>query len=757
LVVWLHSCAMLPAPAPLFEDLLQRLASEHRREVGELRAEIARLKLDCRNDVLGPLAAKLAGTGGAAATCANKTAGKLGGVEASDDSDDPRTGAPDEEALAAAFGIVTDLACDRELLEDVAPWGSSAAGHGGNSGQKPVRTTRRPEADRPEALALWNLLMEHARREIRLAELPQVHNSWKEDGSSFSFKNLIGIKHQGSLGTVGEKEHLGDKPFTTQSFRHLALSTVQVCFPRFPLSPSSKLRMCWDFFGVVLLVHDLIMIPMMVYENHPFVDGLPDAYERFTQSLDFVSAFFWSFDIAFSFVTSYHSTAGFVETRMGYIACHYIKSWFPIDFSIVAVDWATIIWLGRASGYMRLGKTASRIMRVARLLRFVKMSKQASELMARINSEYLLQIIGLLRLVLVIMVLNHYIACFWLGITRLPNSNNHRTWADVHLIEKDLTSLEYAYFTSLHWSLTQFTPASMEVFPQNVYERFFNVIVIICAFGFISSFVSSITSATTHLRNINAQAVARDTMIRRYFSEHGISHGLAARVWHFLRQKRAAVGKRLKTDDLPILQQLPARIRDELRQEVHGPVVMRHPLLRRYLRHRPAALRKICSKGVQEVSLKTGQELKLGSEARRMVYVVSGALEFHASDFVEEEDRECPMLEQGEWACEAALWADRAPFDGHFVAAPGGSDLLLLDAEVFRAVARENYESRDPLVKYSSIFMQRFRAAMQDEAAVQNNAFFNSPEVIKEMMQEVIKKRRSFVIRRPSSRSDAST
>ena len=36
-------------------------------------------------------------------------------------------------------------------------------------------------------------------------------------------------------------------------------------------------------------------------------------------------------------------------------------------------------------------------------------------------------------------------------------------------------NLWYKYSTALHWSLTQFTPASMEVMPQNEYERFFTV------------------------------------------------------------------------------------------------------------------------------------------------------------------------------------------------------------------------------------------------------------------------------------------
>merc|ERR1712217_674589 len=94
----------------------------------------------------------------------------------------------------------------------------------------------------------------------------------------------------------------------------------------------------------------------------------------------------------------------------------------------------------------------------------------------------------------------------------------------------------FAYGSSLHWSLTQFTPASVDIFPRNVYERFFNVVIIIMALVVFSSFVSSITNAMNHIKNINKGKTEEETMIRRYFNENSISHDLASQVWHFVRQ-----------------------------------------------------------------------------------------------------------------------------------------------------------------------------------------------------------------------------
>merc|ERR1712137_1437377 len=127
----------------------------------------------------------------------------------------------------------------------------------------------------------------------------------------------------------------------------------------------------------------------------------------------------------------------------------------------------------------------------------------------------------------------------------------------------------------------------MEVVPQNTFERAFNVIVIITALVIFSSFVSCITNAMTHIRNINAAQVRRESEIRRYFCENSISHDLATRVWSFIRTNRIIQGKRLTSQDLPVLSQLPVKIQDDLKREVFLPILLQHPFFMQYNRLSP--------------------------------------------------------------------------------------------------------------------------------------------------------------------------
>jgi len=92
--------------------------------------------------------------------------------------------------------------------------------------------------------------------------------------------------------------------------------------------------------------------------------------------------------------------------------------------------------------------------------------------------------LGILKLVLGVLVVNHFVACSWyaVGISRVDDDHN---WVRVMIERWKIDSAEpdphwsYSYLTSLHFALSQFTPASMEVAPTNEAERLFAICVIV--------------------------------------------------------------------------------------------------------------------------------------------------------------------------------------------------------------------------------------------------------------------------------------
>ncbi|OLQ15330.1 hypothetical protein AK812_SmicGene438 [Symbiodinium microadriaticum] len=92
-----------------------------------------------------------------------------------------------------------------------------------------------------------------------------------------------------------------------------------------------------------------------------------------------------------------------------------------------------------------------------------------------LDSEYIFILFTLLKLTCLISVLNHVIACIWYATGRMSMERQELNWLENTAINASYPRVIdgnalYQYTTSLHWSLTQFTPASMDSFEKKIYE-----------------------------------------------------------------------------------------------------------------------------------------------------------------------------------------------------------------------------------------------------------------------------------------------
>jgi len=699
----------------------------------------------------------------------NHDAGGLVGLEAI--SRNPR---PDETALAAAFAVV-DLV-DDNLNDDGLP--AQTHGHDDKQvkwqpvGDKPLTcqsgvmsacvagmpTTndegaflerKVAKSQYPDATVIerWEMLANSKiSAQTTLTELSDV---WIE------IAQLCQARQQqapggGLLGVIADKrivQTVSKSPRQPMLDDRTGHSTTGVCH-YFILHPSSMSRMLWDVGGLVLLTMDLIMIPMQAFDAGDMV-GVSIFFQELVNDVDKTSTIFWTIDVMVSFLTGFNSAQGFIEMHPTAIALRYIRTWLIPDVCIVTLDWLMLFKVMESGpNFAKLGKVA-RVARMARLIRFFKLSTSAKYVRDRINSEYALTLMSLVRLVLFLCLINHYIACGWFWLSRYPakceTSWSRDKWKSLRSHGQCLKdpqpsmgcagkcvsdlkpSMGYAYVTSLHWSLTQFTPASMEVTPKNVYERVFNLFIIILAMVTFSSFVSSITNAMTHIRNINARKMEQDAAMRRYFQDHKISHDLASRVWMFIRQNKSASARRTKESEVPAIKLLPQRMRQELRKESCLPVLSLHPLFERYNLMEPEVISRLCTTAVREKSMLTGEELLAGgTDVKEMFFVVQGQMEYIETQTGGMEINF--IIPARSWACEIALWAAKAEIDGPILAAAGGSELLLIHRSEFQSAVKGQVDSTAFLASYAELFVKHFNLASKDEELV--SPLFNSPEVV---------------------------
>eukprot|EP00438_Fugacium_kawagutii_P026712 Skav219970 [mRNA] locus=scaffold2879:389420:443892:+ [translate_table: standard] len=224
----------------------------------------------------------------------------------------------------------------------------------------------------------------------------------------------------------------------------------------------------------ILICHaDMIAIPISVFEP---ADTTPGA--KFTDFMEWTTQIFWTFDVVMP---------GPQSLRTGYVHKGQTVTWhrrvmgnkLRLDLVVVGPDWVmTFIQLSAPSDEEGQGWGGSDAERVGTQSIEVKLKRVIDMAKDRITSEAQMQ-----RKLL---------------LTLLPLLAR----GQVYGMQPTQQSIEYRYATALHWSLTQFTPATVDVHPQNLVERTFAILVLIFGLVLFSSFVSSITASMTQLRNM---------------------------------------------------------------------------------------------------------------------------------------------------------------------------------------------------------------------------------------------------------------
>jgi len=483
--------------------------------------------------------------------------------------------------------------------------------------------------------------------------------------------------------------------------RFVNIQQEEAAASKWRTNPLSSHRMSWEIVGVTLITYDLVMIPLMAFGPK---------WEKVTEPMLWITAIYWTLDMLFSCSVGFHSN-GALETRLWSVVGNYLKTWFMLDLIVISCDWSLLILdlsgLGESDasekmGYLKVGRWL-RILRFVRLVRLAKLHFFFDRLLEDIISDYLVTILRVTKLILFILVSCHLIACAWYGLG-YHVSHSRTTWVADAFTKQD--DFDYRYFTSLHWSVTQFTPASMEVVPTNALERAFNCFVVIFAMVMFSSFVSSITEAMTYLRKVNAKKSEQYEMLRQYMTDNGVSVQLARRIWQYLDQSVRIRQQRKLWHDIELFTSLPENLQSEVHFESYMPTVTRHPFFYIYNEACPAALRSMCHKVINEIATPSGQYVfNQGEHADHMYFVIQGHLDYFVSASTEMTDSWEGAISSGEWASEAAIWVTWLHV-GRLVSSCN-SVLLALSGPSMHAVMKQYLKTLAPCYLYAKDFCQR--------------------------------------------------
>jgi len=503
------------------------------------------------------------------------------------------------------------------------------------------------------------------------------------------------------------------------------------------LHPASRARLIWELLTVILVVYDVLVVPM-----YPF--DWPA--ESTTGVTDWIGRTFWTADIAMSFLTGVFVDFE-LELRLREVAKRYAKSWMTFDVVVVLSEWIPVLVTPTAAE-----SSALRLLRFARILRFLKMEK-AFEIFGSVCNSWMALWTNLVaRQCLYLAAGIHLAACgwFWAG-SRSPDG-----W--VARENADRTDVDYRYLTSVHWAVSQLHGAS-KVGPGNTLESLYAILTLLLGLGSLCFLIASATSGVMQLEETRSSAAKQRVLIRTYLRKNNISRELSLAVKRCSDVHTRAQNREKKQDQAKeAVAFLPLNLRMDIDEEVRGPVVIAYSFFADLYEGSTRIVRQLCHSCCSEKAVRPAEAVfAAGDDCAFMYFVTKGAFQYtratrreppssrpagdsptkrpsgmsvlsgasaHTAGSLRSAEKPAapvPLyrgeraLDRGNWLCEATLWTTWK-HRGVLTTSTGGA-LLRLDAAEFGAIIlKHNASAWAYASRYGREFVRQLNECLEQHS-----------------------------------------
>lgn len=288
----------------------------------------------------------------------------------------------------------------------------------------------------------------------------EFEESESEDDQQMSYaKDILslrpawkGVLHQNAL--KREKTKTFNMSPLHKLHRMQDSETEEGCLQAFVRPPSSKIQILWSLIGSLLIVWDLITIPLELFDVQSLINFLVQV-GRFSFA-------FWVVDVPLHAIFGVEID-GHLELRPRVLMRRYIRSWLPIDVLVLSIDAALIVLQEiqnaqpegspvRSARYLR----TLRLLRLLRLLRVAKLQQELTLLANNFLSTYAFMVMKVVSGLLMILAVNHILACCWYGLGRWTLENGQSWLINAGIEEADMAD---AYVLGASCSHTFWTTA----------------------------------------------------------------------------------------------------------------------------------------------------------------------------------------------------------------------------------------------------------------------------------------------------------
>ncbi|CAJ1446599.1 unnamed protein product [Effrenium voratum] len=465
------------------------------------------------------------------------------------------------------------------------------------------------------------------------------------------------------------------------------------------IHPGGSFRLVWNVLVALCLVHDLVVIPLYVFE-------IPDSFILIF--LEWCTQLFWNFDIILSTRTGYYNK-GLLIMNPRKVIKHYVKTWLILDVTLVSLDWVFVVM--EASGMTvtsvaQLSRTIRflRFLRLVRILRWVKLRRMAEMFQELIQNQaasmYWSLIIGIARLI----ILNHLIACCWYGLSRLQDPTNN--WVASNSLSDSSPFHQYA--VCMNWAFAQLGVGLSDITPNTTLETWFSVLIAFRSLITCTSLISRMTSLLTALIKTKEDEEREFRLLRTYLTCNEIPQSLAQKVTRFL-QHQFTLRIQAKSADVhvPLLELLSTQLQGELQFARFRASLLKLEFLDHLLDESTDlqlmyAMQELSTKALVSLPVASGDMIFIGGNpARHMYLIIQGEFTYY-----HEKGRGMLDGEAG-WIAEMALWTPWV-YLGDLVA-KDVARIVSMDASIFGKIVSQCQPAKDFAKEYSRHFIAGMR------------------------------------------------
>lgn len=429
------------------------------------------------------------------------------------------------------------------------------------------------------------------------------------------------------------------------------------------MNPTSPTRLSWVILGMMLLLYELIVFPLSVFE-------LPD--DGFVGVMRWMGQIYWTLDIIVTFLTGVVLN-GELVMDIGRIARTYVRTWLIFDSLVTIPVWFIMFIPGLESGAETSSLRSVRYIRMLRFLRLARMAKfeqLLGEAMEFVNSASVILCFGMCKLMIYLVILTHFNACLWYYV-----GNREAGWANDVTGQVAGRDDVYKYVCAIHWALTQFQGTS-EILPgSTLVERIYASVFLTFALIILASFVATLTNMLLQLQALKDMRNRQHREIRSYLQANQISRALSMRVKKYVEWKLQLLAR--SQNDEAVLAILPPPLVSDLFYEIRGASVSVHHFFSLMEDHHPRIFRRLCHQGLNQ-HWQAPHELifQPSDEADKMYFVCQGTLRYRtlvqgdrvqlpgrisSEDVLNSKknlDDGGDVVQAGDSLCEACLWVD---------------------------------------------------------------------------------------------------